>query len=174
MRTISQIAGQFGLSRSTLLYYDAAGLLSASQRSAAGYRLYTDEDSERLKEIRLLRELGVPVSKIRSFLSRPGKGATPILLQRILVVNDQIGALRDQQKAILSLVEAEGALRGVRMHLKKRDSLVREVGITEQNYRQVHRSFEKASPESHRRFLRHLGFTAKDIGTLLRDMKKRA
>jgi DNA-binding transcriptional MerR regulator len=173
MRTISQIAGMFGLSRSTLLYYDAAGLFSASRRSAAGYRLYSEEDLARLKEIRLLRELGVPVEKIRKYLLWPKEGATPILLQRILAINDQIGVLRDQQGTILTLVEAEGLLKGARRHLKGKAGLGREVGITEENYRQVHRSFEKASPESHRRFLRHLGFSPKDIASLLREIKKR-
>jgi DNA-binding transcriptional MerR regulator len=174
MRTISQIAGMFGLSRSTLLYYDKAGLFSAARRSAAGYRLYTEEDVATLKEIRLLRELGVPVEKIRKHLMRPKEGATPILLQRILAINEQIGALRDQQETILTLVEAEGLLKGARRHLRGRAGLGREVGITDQNFRQVHRSFEKASPESHRRFLRHLGFSPKDVASLLRDIRKRA
>jgi len=36
----SQLAGRFGLSRSTLLYYDSIGLLSPSERTASNYRLY--------------------------------------------------------------------------------------------------------------------------------------
>lgn len=41
MYHISQLAQQFGLSRSTLLYYDRIGLLSPSARSEAGYRQYS-------------------------------------------------------------------------------------------------------------------------------------
>jgi len=164
----------FGVSRSTLLYYDAAGLFSASRRSDSGYRLYSEEDVERLKVIRQLRDLGVPVAKIRKYLTQPGRGTTSILLQRILAINEQIGVLRDQQQAILSLLEAEGLLKDARRTLKKGAVLAREVGISKQNYRQVHRSFEKASPESHRRFLRHLGFSAKEITRLLQEIRKRA
>ncbi len=37
MHTIGQIGKRFGLPRSTLLYYDAIGLLSPSRRSDANY-----------------------------------------------------------------------------------------------------------------------------------------
>ena len=47
MLTISQVASRFGLSRSTLLYYDTIGLLSPSLRSRANYRLYSPADVER-------------------------------------------------------------------------------------------------------------------------------
>jgi DNA-binding transcriptional MerR regulator len=172
--TISHLAEMYGVSRSTLLYYDAQGLFSASRRSAAGYRLYSEEDGLRLKAIRDLRGLGVPVQRIRGYLAEPDKGTTSILLQRILDINDQIGTLRDQQQAVLSLVEAEGTLRGIRTHRKKSAELVSEVGITEKNYQQVHRSFEKASPESHRRFLKHLGFTASQVARLLKEINEKA
>lgn len=174
MYTISQLGEMCGVSRSTLLYYDAQGLFRAARRSAAGYRLYSEEDGSRLKAIRDLRGLGVPVQSIRGYLAKPDKGTTSILLQRILDINDQIGTLRDQQQAILSLVEAEGTLRGIRSHRKRRAELVSEVGITESNYRQVHRSFEKASPESHRRFLKHLGFTSNQVAGLLKEIRKNA
>ncbi len=55
---------------------------------------------------------------------------------------------------------------------RKSARLLREAGITEEKYRQVHRSFEKASPESHRRFLRHLGFSAQQIADLLKEVRK--
>jgi len=173
MRTISQIAGMFRLSRSTLLYYDAAGLFSASRRSAAGYRMYSDEDVERLKVIRQLRDLGVSVLKIKKYLSQPDRGATTILLQRIFAINAEIGTLRDQQEAILSLVEAEGLVKGARRRLNDRAQLISDAGVTEQNYLRLHRSFESASPESHRRFLRHLGFSPAEVTRLLREIKKK-
>src|SRR6185503_19923577 len=38
--SVSRLARRFGLSRTALLYYDRLGLLSPSERSAAGDRLY--------------------------------------------------------------------------------------------------------------------------------------
>ena len=51
MLTISQLARRFGLSRSTLLYYDSIGLLSPSARSDANYRLYSRNDIERMERV---------------------------------------------------------------------------------------------------------------------------
>ncbi len=45
MITIGRLARRFGLSRSTLLYYDSIGLLSPSTRSAKDYRLYLQSSS---------------------------------------------------------------------------------------------------------------------------------
>ena len=53
MYTIGQLVKRYGLSRSTLLYYDRIGLLSASARSDANYRLYTDKDLQRMSQIAL-------------------------------------------------------------------------------------------------------------------------
>jgi len=51
MYRISELARRFGLSRSTLLYYDRIGLMRPSHRTAAGYRVYTSEDEQRLEAI---------------------------------------------------------------------------------------------------------------------------
>ena len=77
---------------------------------------------------------------------------------------------RDQQRTILTLIEAEGVLKDARKRLNARVELVKDAGISQLNYLRLHRSFEKASPESHRRFLRHLGFSSKDITSLLRKV----
>jgi len=172
--SIGRVARMFGISRATLLYYDAIGLLSASQRSEAGYRLYTEEDCTTLGAIRQLRDLGVPVGRIKSYLSRKEEGVTAILLQRILAINEQISALRDQQKAVLSLIETEGRLKGAAGHRLRNAALARRAGITTSNYREVHRLFEKASPDTHREFLRHLGFSTRQVASLLREIRKRA
>jgi len=52
MYRIRELAGLFGLSRSTLLYYDRIGLLSPSARSESGYRLYSAADRERFANAR--------------------------------------------------------------------------------------------------------------------------
>ena len=44
MLPISQVGRKYGLSRSTLLYYDRLRLVRPSYRTAAGYRLYAAAD----------------------------------------------------------------------------------------------------------------------------------
>lgn len=52
----------------TLHHYDEIGLLLPTGRSAAGYRLYTDADIERLQQIRFHREFGMALEEIRRIL----------------------------------------------------------------------------------------------------------
>ena len=42
--TVGQVADLFGVTVRTLHHYDEIGLLTPSERSRAGYRLYTDAD----------------------------------------------------------------------------------------------------------------------------------
>ncbi|HTP59604.1 MAG TPA: MerR family transcriptional regulator [Spirochaetia bacterium] len=165
--TISRLASLFRLSRSTLLYYDSLGLLCASERSGAGYRLYSESDKERLGQIVLFRGLGVPLLKIRDLLGRSTDPRTPILMQRLLAINSQIDQLRSQQHAILDMVEAEGLLKGAATELSRHSPLGAAMGVTETNYRAVHRVFERVAPREHRRFLRFLGFTETQVRALL-------
>lgn len=69
--TINKIAQAAGVTLRTLRYYDKIGLLKPSARTDAGYRLYSDEDVERLQQILFFRELDFPLAKIAEILSNP-------------------------------------------------------------------------------------------------------
>ena len=79
MYTIGQLAKRFGLSRSTLLYYDAIGLLPASTRSASGYRLYTEQAVQRMTHIQTFRDAGLPLETIRTLLASGTDAPTAVL-----------------------------------------------------------------------------------------------
>jgi DNA-binding transcriptional MerR regulator len=64
---ISQLAERCGVPASTLRFYEGAGLLPA-QRTAAGYRVYGDEDLQRLEFIASAKHLGLPLEEIRELL----------------------------------------------------------------------------------------------------------
>ena len=49
--TIGQVAESFGVTVRTLHHYDAIGLVAASARTRAGYRLYDDDDLARLATV---------------------------------------------------------------------------------------------------------------------------
>ncbi len=172
--TISACGRMFNLSRSTLLYYDSIGLLRPSDRTPAGYRLYGEQELKRLAQIRLFRDLGIPLKRIGAYLGKRGEGVAPVLLQRLLAINAEIDGLRGQQKAILDLIEQDGALKGAKPFLGRKKELGRQAGITPANYRGIHRLFEKTSPAEHRRFLRHLGFTTTEIRTFLKENGKKS
>ena len=68
---MGELATAAGLTVRTLHYYEEIGLLVPSARSAAGHRLYSDADVERLYRISLLRRLGLPLSDIARALDDP-------------------------------------------------------------------------------------------------------
>jgi len=67
--TISKLAKLAGVSTRTLRYYDEFGLLSPVRISSNGYRIYGQEEVDRLQQILLYRELGVPLDEIKKILS---------------------------------------------------------------------------------------------------------
>lgn len=70
---ISQLARMFGLSRSTLLYYDRIGLLRPSGRSRTNYRVYSNADRQRLEQICRYRRTGMSLETIAAVLAAPRK-----------------------------------------------------------------------------------------------------
>ncbi len=94
MKTVGEVSELSGVTVRALHHYDELGLLSPSERSDAGYRLYSRADLERLQEILGWRALGFELAEIRELLGEPN--------------HDRIGALRAQ----LELVMAERARLG--------------------------------------------------------------
>ena len=62
MLTVTQLARECGISRTTILYYEKEQLLLPTVRSENGYRWYGDKEIERLKAISSYRSYGL-VSK---------------------------------------------------------------------------------------------------------------
>ena len=85
MYRITQLAREFGLSRSTLLYYDQIGLLPPSGRSEAGYRSYSLSDRERLATICSYRQAGLGIEDIRRLLALNEQGGDEVIRQRTRV-----------------------------------------------------------------------------------------
>ena len=69
MRTVHEVSAIAGVSIRTLQHYDNIGLLQPAERSAAGYRLYSEGDLVRLQQILLFRELGFSLKDIRRIVS---------------------------------------------------------------------------------------------------------
>src|SRR4051812_44231857 len=64
MMQIGELARATGLTVRTLRHYDEIGLLRPSERTEAGYRLYSAGDVQRLFRIRALRRLGLPLDEV--------------------------------------------------------------------------------------------------------------
>lgn len=67
--SIGQAAERSGLSPRMIRYYEALGLVPATDRSDAGYRFYSEEQVETLSFIRRARELGFSVDAVAGLLA---------------------------------------------------------------------------------------------------------
>lgn len=108
MLTVGQVAQSLGVTVRTLYHYDEIGLLSPSERSAAGYRLYTDEDLTRLQNVVVYRRLGFPLEQIGDLLDG---GATTEVVDHLhrqrATVMTRLEEMRDLVTAIDRALEKE-------------------------------------------------------------------
>lgn len=65
-RLIGQLTSDTGLEPKTVRYYERVGLLTP--RRLGHMRVYVNDDVERLKVIKLLRDFDLPIRTIKSFI----------------------------------------------------------------------------------------------------------
>lgn len=164
MFTVGQIGKRFGLSRSTLLYYDAIGLLTPSGRSEANYRLYTDEDVQRMERIQTFRDTGLPLAAIKELLHADWSSPSTILAQRLQNISEEISRLRQQQQVIIRLLDPSQALADSSVMTKARwVSTLTAAGLDERGMDKWHAEFERAAPQAHQDFLESIGIERDEI-----------
>lgn len=88
---IKQVEELVGITRKNIRFYEEQELLTVG-RSENGYREYGLEDVKRLKQIRLLRRLAVPIEEIKQLFD--GKRGLEDILER------QLAALEHQKESI--------------------------------------------------------------------------
>jgi DNA-binding transcriptional MerR regulator len=81
----------------TLRHYDRIGLLRPAARSNAGYRLYRESDLARIRQIAVLKFLGMPLTKARELL----RGQTNLAE----VMRDQRRILADKRRRLTFAIE---------------------------------------------------------------------
>jgi len=104
--TVGQVADLFGVTVRTLHHYDEIGLLVPSGRSRAGYRLYTDEDLERLQQVVVYRRLALPLDQIATLLDSGEDAAEHLRRQRATVMS-RLDELHELVAAIDRALERE-------------------------------------------------------------------
>ncbi|USQ79866.1 MerR family transcriptional regulator [Ornithinimicrobium faecis] len=106
--TVGQVAESLGVTVRTLHHYDEIGLLTPSERSRAGYRLYTDEDLTRLQNVVVYRRLGFPLEEIADLLDGAGNSELVSHLHRQrATVMTRLDEMRDLVTAIDRALEKE-------------------------------------------------------------------
>lgn len=174
--TLGALCRRVGLARSSVLHYEALGLLAPAARSEAGYRLYGDAQLERLRHIRRYREAGLSLADIRTLLLTPvapasAKSHAPaqLLQQRLLNLSEEVQRLREQQRLLARLLASPSLHESGQTWDKAAwVALLERAGFDEDAMQQWHTEFERESPADHARFLRSLGLSRAQVQAIRR------
>ena len=97
MYTVKELARLTGLTPRTLRYYDSIGLLCPRRGRENDYRLYGPEEVDRLQQILLYRDMGLPLEEIKSLLDEPG-------FDRELALREHLDRLRERRREVDALI----------------------------------------------------------------------
>ncbi len=125
---ISEVAKKFDITRTTLIHYDNCGLLSPSFRNEKNYRYYTLDDIQKLEIILALKESGLTLKEIQSYLSYESKKTSiELLSQQKIEIDKKIKELKIQSYVIDKRIE----------HLRKFHSIDIYEGVLLDEYPEV-------------------------------------
>ena len=68
LKKIGKVAKELGITTRTIRFYEEEGLLEPV-RTSKGTRLYSEEHIRRLKVIKELRDMGIPLERIKSIVN---------------------------------------------------------------------------------------------------------
>ena len=98
---IGELAKRSGATTKTVRYYELMGLLHEPERTESGYRLYDEEDVERLTFIRKAKSLGFSLTEIGETLKLFDSQQAPcvhvlaLLDRKILEIDRLVGVLKE-------------------------------------------------------------------------------
>lgn len=99
--TVGEAAKLAGVTRETLRHYDRVGLVRPSRRDEwTGYRYYTEQDVVRLKTVRALQQMDLPLREIRRVLAYES-------LEQIIVFLEEAERRADEKIASLEYSKAK-------------------------------------------------------------------
>ena len=93
--TIGELARAAEVPISTVRYYERAGILRATRRSASNYRLYSEEDAQRLRFVRAAQATGFTLEDVKELLRpAPCGRVQEVIEHRLQVVDARVRELR--------------------------------------------------------------------------------
>ena len=98
VQKLSQIAG---VSTRTLRYYDEIGILKPARINSSGYRIYGQQEVDRLQQILFYRELGVSLESIRDIVTAPSFDGAKALREH----REKLLAKREQLDSLIANVD---------------------------------------------------------------------
>lgn len=97
MYSIQDVSKKTGLSAHTLRYYEKEGLITGVERSAGGFRQYTDEDLEALGLVCCLKNTGMSLLEILRFVELTREGDQTL--------KERVELLREHRENVIRRME---------------------------------------------------------------------
>lgn len=104
--TISEFSKISEVSRKALIFYDNAGLFSPEYTGENGYRYYSHEQIYIISVINILKELGMPLNEIKTYMQTPSPSEAVWLLEnQEHILSQKMEYLRRMQDMLISKKE---------------------------------------------------------------------
>ena len=109
-KSLSEVCSVLEVSRRAVQGYENAGLVSATGKNKYGHLLYDEEAQRRIKQIRLLQQLGFRVKEIKDIIDAPAEEVAEAIKRQIEQMDDII---RQKEDAVRQAREWIKKLRNV-------------------------------------------------------------
>jgi DNA-binding transcriptional MerR regulator len=93
-----------GLTKKAIYYYEEVGLIEPTKDNANNYRIYTEKDVDRLKQINVLRKLDISIKDINTILDKPLE-LNEIMYRQLDLFKSRIQYLNKSKEIIENLIE---------------------------------------------------------------------
>lgn len=109
LHSIGEAAALSGISAKMIRHYESIGLVPEAARTAAGYRLYNDDDVHRLRFIHRARSLGFAIKQIEVLLalwsdrSRASAEVKALALEHAAELGERIVEMQAMQRTLEDL-----------------------------------------------------------------------
>ena len=117
--SIGELAERAGVTVKAVRFYSDQGLLPEAERSGGGHRRYAPEALERLRTIRSLRALDVPLPEVARVVAgeEEPEGLEAVVARQLDSLGAELAALRWREAALRLLHEAAPGERGELLRL---------------------------------------------------------
>ena len=106
-RTVGEVSTLLGVSVRALHHWDETGLVRPSQRSDAGYRLYSETDIMRIQQVLVYRQTGMSLADIKEVLDEPGADAVTHLRRQRELLQGQVSHLQQMLLSIDTILDMQ-------------------------------------------------------------------
>lgn len=143
--TVGEMAKIIGVAPSTLRYYDKEGLLPFVERSGSGIRIFGEQDLNTLSIIHCLKQSGLSIKEIKSFMDMVQQGDETIderlelFEKRRIILEKQIKEMQNTLKVLdykcwyYQTAKKEGSTEAVdKMPLSK---MPKDIAETKKNFK---------------------------------------